>query len=212
MRGRGVYGTIIGTDILPTSLNSITTLVAGVPHIGTIPLSQLADKWHDHNNAAYNQLLLCISPEFQTAIDETDIATEAWEFLTIKFKPHDPSKISIVWTKYENYHMVKGQSVTSYLTTMKEFRNQLGKMGEMIANSTHATTILRNVPESWRPIAQTIQMITRDPEMIEERLEAHEADLNALEILNQATTAFTVLSKPQHQTSANSLFQHPYNT
>ena len=145
MRDRGLYGTIIGTDILPTSLNSITTLVTRVLHIGTIPLSQLADKWHDWNNAAYNQLLLCISPEFQTTIDEMDVATEAWEILTSKFESHNPSKISIVWTKYKNYHMVEGQSVTSYLTTMKEFRNQLGKMGETIVNSTHATTILISI-------------------------------------------------------------------
>jgi hypothetical protein len=39
-------------------------------------------------------------------------------------------------------------------------------------------------------------MITRVPEEIEERLEAHEADLNALEISDQAATAFVARSKP----------------
>ena len=88
--------------------------------------------------------------------------------LTNKFESKDPSKISIVRTKYENYHMIEGQSINAYLTTMKEFQNQLRKMGETIADSTHAATILRNVPELWRPIAQTIRMITRDPDNIEE--------------------------------------------
>ena len=86
--------------------------------------------------------------------------------------------------------MVKGQSVVTYLTTMREFRNQLKKMGEVIANSTHAATILRNVLESWRPVAQTIRMITRIPDKLGESLEAHEADLNALEISDQAATTF----------------------
>jgi gag-polypeptide of LTR copia-type len=92
--------------------------------------------------------------------------------------------------------MIDGQSVVTYITTMKEFRNQLTKMGETIADSTHSATILRNVPESWRPIAQTIRMITRVPDEIEERLEAHEADLNAIEISDQATTAFVARAKP----------------
>ena len=88
--------------------------------------------------------------------------------------------------------MTEGQSVSSYLTTMKEFRNQLRRMGELIAPSSYAATILRNLPESWRPIAQTIRMITHDPDEIEDRLEAHEADLSAIEVSTQAATAFIV--------------------
>ena len=69
-------------------------------------------------------------------------------------------------------------------------------MGEVIVDSTHDATILRNVPESWRPIAQTIRMITCNPDDIEERLEAHEADLNAIEISSQAATAFAAQARP----------------
>ena len=94
--------------------------------------------------------------------------------------------------------MVEGQSVVTYLTTMREFKNQLKKMGEIITDSTHVATILRNVPESWRPITQTIRMITRIPDEIEESLEAHEADLNALEISDQAAMAFIARSKPSN--------------
>ena len=174
-RDRGLYATITGKDTLP---------------ILPTPTSQLSDEWNDRNNVAYNQILLCISPELQTAIDDTEYAAEAWRILTNKFESHDPSKISIVRTRYENYHMTEGQSVSSYLTVMKEYRSQLGRMGETIAPSSHATTILRNLPESWRPIAQTIRMITRDPDEIEDRLEAHEADLSAIEVSTQAATAF----------------------
>jgi hypothetical protein len=74
-------------------------------------------------------------------------------------------------------------------------------MGEVIADSTHAATILRNVPEFWRAISQKIRMITRDPEIIEERLKAHKADLNALEVSNQAATAFVAQYKPNRPTN-----------
>src|SRR3979490_3208936 len=183
-RERGLYAIILGTDTIPTTPSS------------TASFTQLMDEWHDRNNSAYNQILLCVSPELQKAIDDTDVAHESWNILLGKFESHDPSKISIVRTRYETYHMVEGQSVITYLTVMREYRTQLKKMGEIIADSTHAATILRNVPESWHSISQTIRMITRIPEEIEEKLEAHEADLTALEMANQAATAFIAQSRP----------------
>jgi gag-polypeptide of LTR copia-type len=179
-RDRGLYTITTDTDLLPLATDLSVTTTNNVAYIGTTPLTQLVDEWNDRNNTAYNQVMLCVSPELQMAIDDTNDVSAAWKILVKKFESTDPSKISIVRMKYENYHMVDGQSVVTYLTTMKEFRSQLSKMGKVIADSTHAATILRNVPESWRAISQTIRMITRDPEIIEERLEAHEADLNAL--------------------------------
>ena len=52
-------------------------MVNNIKHINGIPLTQLIDEWTDGNDSAYNQLLLCISPELQTAIDATDIANIA---------------------------------------------------------------------------------------------------------------------------------------
>ena len=195
-RDRGLYGIITGTDLIPRETSPTATVTDDIVYIGMIPLTLLVDEWNDRNNSAYNQILLCISPELQTAIDDTDQAKSAWDIIVKKFESTDPSKISIIRTKYENYHMVEGQSVVTYLTTMREYRNQLKKMGEIIADSTHAATILRNVPESWRTVAQTIRMITRIPDEIEESLEAHEADLSALEISDQAATAFIARTKP----------------
>jgi hypothetical protein len=62
-----------------------------------------------------------------------------------KYESNDPSKVSIVRTRYEHYHMKEGQSVVAYITVMKEYRYQLFRMGETITDSTHATTLLRNV-------------------------------------------------------------------
>ena len=189
-RDRGLYGIIIGTNIIPRETSPSTITTDNVIYMGTIPLTHLIDEWNDKNNPTYNQILLCISPELQTAIDDTNQAKTAWDIIVIKYESTNPSKISIICTRYENYHMIKGQSVITYLTTMREYKNQLKRMGEIIADSTHAATILRNVPESWRHVAQTIRMITRIPDEIEESLEAHEADINALEISDQAATTF----------------------
>ena len=126
-----------------------------IAHINSVPLTQLIDEWTDRNNSAYNQLLLCISPELQTTIDATDIANVAWTLLTKKFESTDPSKISIVRMKYDNYHMLEGQSVISYLTVMKEFKTQLEKMGKPsphpLTQPPHCATSLNHGGRLLRP-------------------------------------------------------------
>ena len=79
---------------------------------------------------------------------------------------------------------------------MRDYRDPLEKMGENIPPSSHTATILHNVPESWRAITQIIRMITQDPDDIEERLEANEANLNTIEISNQTSMAFISQSQP----------------
>ena len=139
---RGLYGTILGTDLLPTVQDITSTTPEGIQHIRNISLAQGVEEWHDRNNTAYNQLLLTISPEFQTAIDATDQAAAAWTILRNEFESRDLSRVGIVRLKYEHYHMLEGQPISNYLTTMTKFRNQLYQMGEFIPDSTHASLIL----------------------------------------------------------------------
>ena len=209
-RDRGFHRLITTQEPFPTTTNIHTHIVGGieVSIAGNVHLTQLEEEL-DKNNATYNQILLCISPELQRAIDDTDEAPIAWGILVNKYESRNASKISVIRTRYDNYHMIDGQSVSLYITTMKEMRNQLMKMGETIGDSTHAATLLRNVPESWRTVAQTIQMITNNPDIIEEKLEAHEADISAVEMSNQASTAFLSQSCPPTSTGRGYNLQWP---
>jgi gag-polypeptide of LTR copia-type len=170
VRDRGLFDIITGKDEYLRNTNKVVTIVNGVKMVVNVPLSQLQDKWKDRINVTYSQILLCVSPEFQTAIDSADQCAEACKILVRKFESSDPSTISCMRTRYMNYHMTEGQSVSSYLTVMKKYRNQLVNIGKPVESATHSATILRNVPESWRSISQTIMMIATDPDDIEERL------------------------------------------
>jgi hypothetical protein len=93
---RGLYATVLSTDLIPVTTNTSVITTGGVAYIGATPLSQLIDEWNDRNNTAYNQIMPCISPELQTAIDDMDQAKDAWKIIIGKFESTDPSKISIV--------------------------------------------------------------------------------------------------------------------
>ena len=204
-RERGLLDTILGIDLPPTKPED-ETIEPKTP-ADTPPFTQLNDEWNDRNTTSYNQILLCVSSEFQTAIDDTSVASVAWTILIKKFESHDPGKISIARRRYESYHMAEGESVTTYLNTMKEYKSQLEIMGEIVPLSYHTATILRHLPESWRVTANTIGMISRDLVEIAERLETHEANLKTIEDENPSHgTAFsaqlrnhTRVSQPLYQ-------------
>jgi hypothetical protein len=80
-RDRGLYVTITGSEVKPTEHDTLITIVGGVMHIGGVPLTEKVAEWEDRNNAAYNQILLCISSDQQMAIDKTDVASRAWTIL-----------------------------------------------------------------------------------------------------------------------------------
>ena len=86
---RGLYGTIIGMDIISTTQNQPTIVVVGATPIGATSVAQLVYEWIDCNNTAYNQILLCISPELQTTLDNTHKAAVAWIILRNKFESHN---------------------------------------------------------------------------------------------------------------------------
>src|SRR3979490_561390 len=86
IKEQNLYKILDGTDAPPVVATSTT------------PLDQLQDEWKFRNNSTYNQLLLCISSELQTEIEDTERASEAWKILVDRFESTDPSKVSIVRT------------------------------------------------------------------------------------------------------------------
>ena len=67
-RDRGLYQIILGKDPKPTSLTSDT-------------FAEKLSAWNERNDTAYNQILLNISTEIQSLLDDTDQAEEAWKIL-----------------------------------------------------------------------------------------------------------------------------------
>jgi gag-polypeptide of LTR copia-type len=71
-RDRVLYATVLGSDLIPVITDPTVTMTASGPYIGTFPLAQLTDEWNDRNNTVYNQIIVCISPEIQMALDDMD--------------------------------------------------------------------------------------------------------------------------------------------
>ncbi|KAF8573398.1 hypothetical protein K439DRAFT_1625111 [Ramaria rubella] len=106
------------------------------------PVSKLKAKWDNRNNAAYNQIITCLTPELQCTINHTDKASLARKFLIDRFESHNLKLISVIQAKYENYQMVEGQQINSYIMTLTEYCVQLKEMGQDIEDSYHSSVLV----------------------------------------------------------------------
>jgi hypothetical protein len=104
----GLYRIITGNEVKPTAPAVTQTQVAGAIYPPLTPVQDLLRAWTEQNDTAYNQIILTVSSEIQSLLDDTDEAHVAWIILRNKFESTDPSKISVVRAKYDNYHMVDG--------------------------------------------------------------------------------------------------------
>src|SRR5215469_8949768 len=112
-RDRGLYRIIVGQEPKPVPEAAPSAPTAApetgpsthVPSAQVViaPTAEVTKAWAEKNDTAYNQILLTISNELQSLLDDTDEAASAWQILCNKFESTDPSKISVVRAKYDNY-------------------------------------------------------------------------------------------------------------
>ncbi|KAF8588364.1 hypothetical protein K439DRAFT_1613618 [Ramaria rubella] len=142
-RDRGLYRMIFGMDFYPV-VNTATIQAGGQIYTatGNTSVLKLEAEWDDRNNAAYNQIIACLTPELQCTIDHMDKASVAWKVLVDRFESHNPNLIAIIRAKYKNYQMIKGQQINSYIMTLKEYCVQLKEMVQDIEDSYHSSVLL----------------------------------------------------------------------
>ena len=206
---QGLYRMITGIDLYPV-VNTLNIQAGGQIYTatGNHPVSQIEAEWDDRNNAAYNQIITCLTPELRASIDHPDQAADAWKVLIAWFKSHNPNMIAVIRAKYENYHMVKGQPVSSYIMTLTKFRVQLKSMGQDIEDSYHSSVFLWNLPESWCTASQMIGMVTTTSKAVEQKLIANEANMTAFNLSLQGVSAFSAQLRPSWSNFQRSQPQH----
>lgn len=216
LKDRQLLGIVLGTEPRPISNNisrPVTRSGSGSPQEEENSEDAIA-KWDERNDVAYNQILLNISPQLQSTLDNTENAHEAWKALLDFFESDNASVADTIHAKYETCFYVEGTSMMVYISRLRELRNQLGLLGQPVTDKAHASRMLRNLPKTleWQLFAETIRnSMTSDPVKIAQRLQSKHAQLELDEprldnTVNSAIKALKIaqLSKSSTQ-RANSM-------
>jgi len=81
---------------------------------------------------------------------------EMWEFLTKLYQSTNENRKMVLREKLKNIKMTKAENVVTYLTRLTQVRDELGAVGEAIADSDLVRTTLNGVSKQWAVFVEGI--------------------------------------------------------
>jgi hypothetical protein len=94
--------------------------------------------WHDKDVSAKAQIIQNLSKEVQPIIFDCKTSTEVWQALRDEYESSDLDKIANVCLVYDTAAYVEGTPMWDHINWMKILHEQLGAMGDVIPDTSHA--------------------------------------------------------------------------
>jgi hypothetical protein len=76
-------------------------------------------------------------------------AYEMWQSLTKLYQSSNENRKMVLREKLKSIKMTKTENVATYLTKITQVRDELGVVGEVIANNELVRTVLNGVTKQW---------------------------------------------------------------
>ena len=94
-------------------------------------------------------------------------AKQAWDILAHLYAGRNEANVAYLRKQLESLHMQGGDSMDTFLTEIKDLKEQLIAVGEVISDGSLVQTVLDGLPDTYQPFASTFRLITKgNPEAI----------------------------------------------
>jgi len=192
----GVTVINVGTEAAPNMVHSIDgTTFATEDEIEEA--EKKLDEYEQRECTVKQTLYGSISDHRLIEIKNLTTATEAWKKLCSLHK--DKSEIVAIDRRahLQNLHMQEGGDVRAHTSEMERIREELSGLGAPVNDSDFGVMMLSSLPQSYRPMVQTMLAIARksSTKLTPELIVAHlTADAEYQDTLNQNTSRNSALS------------------
>ena len=112
--------------------------------------------WRRHDVKARKILMDSVKSHLIFHISKATTAKDMFDTLKTLFESDSTSRLIALRTQLHTIKMKKSESVDSYFTRVAEIRDQLGNAGEEIPEKELSIYILRDLPNAWESVAQSV--------------------------------------------------------
>jgi hypothetical protein len=148
MEGYGVWNIANGTEPKPVAATGATTPGGAIAVVGGATAAQIQD-WEKHKNKA--KVLLCMSIKDSIIPHIRDATTPAATWIALKalYETSNTNRILFLKTKLLGIKMDGNESVSSFLGRIKEVKDRLVNVGEIVSNTDLVTITLNGMLEDY---------------------------------------------------------------
>ena len=201
-----LWDIVIGSDERPASSSSPnspsrsgTTDADNASSSTQLPTSSQL-KWDGKDAQAHALIALSVKRHIVPHIRSCTTSKSAWDVLKNLYAQRNEARVAMLKRQLEETRMQEGESMDAFLTKIKDFKEQLLNIDEVISDKQLVSKVLAALPDSYQGFATTIRLLTRGKEsfsfdeLISLLLQEFQSRANR-DVLNSGDQAFVTSSK-----------------
>ena len=118
-------------------------------------------KWDGKDTQAHVVIALSVKRHIVPHIQSCTISKSARDVLKNLYAQRNEARVAMLKRHLEETMMQEGESMDAFFTKIKEFKEQLLNIGEVISNKQLISKVLAALPDSYQRFATTIRLLTR---------------------------------------------------
>ena len=158
---KGLWNIVQGTDVRPiVAGNAANTSETGdvddgagtstaVAAVRAPPLTAEQIRWDGRDAQAHALIALSVKRAIIPHIRSCRTAKDTWDVLATLYQARNEARVAYLRKQLESEHMNEGDSMDSFLTKIKDFKEQLISADEVLSDSSLVQTVLNGLPDSY---------------------------------------------------------------
>lgn len=132
---------------------------ASVATVGP-PIAEQA-RWDGRDANARALIALSVERDIIPTIRSCKTARDAWDNLANLYQVRNGARVAYLKRKLKTLPMLDGDSMDDYLTKVKDLREQLVSVDEIIPDASLVSTVLQAIPDMYQNVSTTIKLLMK---------------------------------------------------
>ena len=150
-----------GSSSLSHSSNITDGLSSSSIDVASSPPTHEQLRWDGKDAQAHALIALSVKRHIVPHIRSCSTSKQAWDSLASLYAVHNEAHVAYLRKQLENVCMAENDSVDMYVTCIKDFKEQLANIDDIISNVSLVSTLLKGLPESFQNFATTLRLVAK---------------------------------------------------
>ena len=161
-----LWNIVVDVDRRPagptTSQSTITDTGSSSSTVtSSTPPTQEQLRWDGKDAQAHALIALSVKRHIVPHIRSCSTSKQAWDTLASLYAVRNEARVAYLRKQLEDVYMAENESVDVYVTRIKDLKEQLANIDEIISNTSLVSTLLKGLPESFQSFATTIRLVAK---------------------------------------------------
>ena len=143
------------------SVEDVAGSSSSVAPVRVPPPTAEQSRWDGKDAQAHALLALSVKRAIIPHIRSCKTSKDAWDVLATLYQARNEARVAYLRKQLESEHMNEGDSMDTFLTKVKDFKEQLIYAHEVLSDSSLAQTVLNGLPDSYQSFASTLRLMMK---------------------------------------------------